>query len=151
MARIDLAVGTVYGNAQDTAEYLQDLFEAAGHQVRLDTDPQVEVLLEDPPDLLLVCTSTTGQGDLPDNIVPFFYHLKERFPLMPSQRYAVVALGDAAYDDTFAMGGKQFDELLRELQAQPVADMLILDAASAEDPFERTKDWQQQLLQVLEG
>ncbi|WP_210396865.1 flavodoxin domain-containing protein [Motiliproteus sediminis] len=149
MARIELLVGTVYGNAQDTAEYLQELLQAAGHQVNLDTDPQLEPLLTAPPDLLLVCTSTTGQGDLPDNIVPFFYQLKERFPLMPQQRFAVIGLGDASYDDTFGMGGKQFEELLLELQAQPAVASLTLDAASAEDPFEQTRRWSEQLLQAL--
>lgn len=149
MARIELLVGTVHGNAQDTAEYLQSLLQARGHQVRLDDDPQLDPLLADPPDLLLVCTSTTGQGELPDNIVPFFYRLQERFPLMPAQRFAVLGLGDSAYDETFGMGGKQFEALLLELQAQPLVASLTLDAASAEDPFEQTRRWSEELLAAL--
>ena len=149
MARIDLVVGTVYGNAQDIAEFLQELLAAAGHRVTLDTTPSLDSLLADPPDLLLICTSTTGQGDLPDNIVPFYYALQERFPVLAQQAYAIVGLGDAAYDDTFAMGGKQFEQLLCELQARPLVPMLILDAASAEDPFAHTQAWSEGLLQAL--
>jgi len=149
MARIELAVGSVYGNAQDIAAYLQELLQEAGHGVRVDPAPRLPPLLTDPPALLLVCTSTTGQGELPDNILPFFSQLRETCPPVPQLRFAVVGLGDAAYDDTFAFGAKQFEQLLLELQAQPALETLILDAASAEDPFARTRDWCARLLQTL--
>lgn len=149
MAKVALLVGTVYGNAEEVAEFALELLSEAGHQVSLTLQPQVEDLLQSPPDLLLVCTSTTGEGELPDNILPFFYRLKERFPLLPQQSFAVISLGDAAYHDTFAMGGQQFEELLLELGAQPLQQRLVLDAASAEDPFERTQQWCDVLLKRL--
>ncbi|HEY5716912.1 MAG TPA: flavodoxin domain-containing protein, partial [Motiliproteus sp.] len=111
--------------------------------------PQLQPLLDEPPDLLLVCTSTTGQGELPDNLLPFFSQLQTQQPSLAGQRVAVVGLGDAAYDETFAMGGKLFEAELLTRQAEPLLELLILDAAAADDPFARSAEWCERLLQRL--
>lgn len=73
-------------------------------------------------------TSTTGQGDLPDSIVPLFQGIKDTLGFQPNLRYGVIALGDSSYVN-FCNGGKQFDALLQEQSAQRVGEMLLIDAS----------------------
>lgn len=44
---------------------------------------------------MLVVTSTTGQGDLPDSIVPLYEGIKDMY--QPHLRYGIIALGDSTY------------------------------------------------------
>jgi len=44
---------------------------------------------------VLVVTSTTGQGDLPDSIVPLYEGIKDMY--QPHLRYGIIALGDSTY------------------------------------------------------
>ncbi len=78
-------------------------------------------------------TSTTGQGDLPDSIVPLFQGIKDSLGFQPDLRYGVIALGDSSYVN-FCNGGKQFDALLQEQSAQRVGEMLLIDASENPEP-----------------
>lgn len=40
----------------------------------------------------------------------------------------MIGLGDSSYGDTFCAAGRQWFELLTELQGNPKADMLEIDA-----------------------
>ena len=71
---------------------------------------------------------TSGQGDLPDSIVPLFQGIKDSLGFQPNLRYGVIALGDSSYVN-FCNGGKQFDALLQEQSAQRVGEMLLIDAS----------------------
>lgn len=138
MASVEIIIGTVYGSAVLVAESLADALEQAGHQARLHEDATLAEL--DASKLWLVVTSTTGQGDVPPNLLPLFEEMRESCPPMPALRYALVALGDSSYDN-FCGAGRQFDELLQELQAQAVTDRLEVDACETLEPEEPALEW----------
>ena len=89
---------------------------------------------------VLVVTSTTGQGDLPDSIVPLFQGIKDSLGFQPNLRYGVIALGDSSYVN-FCNGGKQFDALLQEQSAQRVGEMLLIDASENPEPETESNPW----------
>ena len=95
MAVIQIIVGSVMGTALGVAQTLQQTLANSGHQVSINTLFQRGQLNADPKEILLICTSNTGSGDLPMNIVPFYEHLKNDYPMIAGRRYGLVNLGDS--------------------------------------------------------
>lgn len=126
MKSISIFAGSVYGNAQHVAEEVHDMLSAQGVDNEVFTEPDVEDFVN--AESVLVITSTTGQGDVPPNLELFFSDLQDTFPLMNGKPFAVAALGDSSYADSYCGGGRQFFELLNELQGKSVAEMFEVDA-----------------------
>lgn len=142
--------GSVYGTADLVADEAADRCREAGLGVSRIKPASVDGLLEANPDAILVCVSTTGMGELPDPFMPFFIGLQDRFPLFTGKPFAVVALGDSAYGDTFCQGGEQLRELLLELQAHEALPMLRLDASETVSPELDATPWFDQFIAAMQ-
>jgi MioC protein len=94
-----------------------------------------------PGGLFLVCTSTYGQGDVPDNAKQLYESLIATRPDLASIQYGVIALGDRTYGDTFCNGGRRFDAILAELGARRIGDILFHDASSGTLAEEAAAEW----------
>lgn len=140
MANVKFLVGSTYGNAQQVAEDASDQLEQLGHQSEVFNRPTIDDVISVEIDLLIICTATIGEGEIPDNLLPLHSQLRDQCPLLPHLKYAVIALGDSSYD-RFADGGRQMDELMEELQAVSVHDMLLIDACETPDPEEAVSEW----------
>lgn len=138
MTAIDIIVGSVYGSAMSVAETLEEALMAAGHEVALHEEAALADL--DASRFWLVVTSTTGQGELPADILPLFNELRDTSGPLPQLRFAIAALGDSTYDN-FCGAGQLFNEVLTELQAQAVTEMITLDASKTLDPEEPALAW----------
>jgi MioC protein len=98
------------------------------------------------PGVFLVCTSTYGQGDVPDNARNFYESLKAKRPDLAGVRYGVFGLGDRTYAETFNYGGKRFDDVLTELGAERIGERHQHDASSGVLPEETALEWCQEWL-----
>lgn len=65
---------------------------------------------------VLAVTSTWGEGEMPDNAKTFWERLSNgSSPDLKNTKFAVLALGDKNYGDTFCLAGRQFDERFAQL------------------------------------
>ena len=148
--RIHILVGTMTGTAQLCAQEMELALD--------DGETQVVTLMMDGLDsaifqkggdgdgVFLICTSTYGQGDVPDNARGLYEDLKAKRPDLSHVRYGVFGLGDRTYAETFNFGGKRFDELLTELGAERVGARHRHDASSGVLPEETALEWCQDWL-----
>lgn len=139
--RLTILVGTMTGTAELVAEELRDAVAAAGFAAEVlpmdGLDPGVFAR----DGAFLVCTSTYGQGDVPDNAQSLYAALERDRPDLSAVVYGVVALGDRTYAQTYCDGGKRFDRLLQSLGARRLGDILLHDASAGTIPEEVAVDW----------
>ncbi|VVM66139.1 flavodoxin [Pseudomonas viridiflava] len=140
--RIAIVCGSVYGSAEEVARHVGGLLRAAGHETLLNPRITLPELLAFEPQALLAVTSTTGMGELPDNIVPIYSQLRDQLPAaLRGLPGGVIGLGDASYGDTFCAGGEQLRELFAELGVSEVQAMLQLDASESVTPESDAEPW----------
>ncbi|HWA36385.1 MAG TPA: flavodoxin domain-containing protein [Burkholderiales bacterium] len=149
--RITILVGTMTGTAQLCAQEMELALDDGDTAVETLLMDKLDASVFDRPGVFLVCTSTYGQGDVPDNARAFYEDLKAKRPDLARVRYGVFGLGDRTYAETFNFGGKRFDELLAELGAQRIGERHMHDASSGILPEETALEWcQAWLAQVRE-
>ncbi len=98
----------------------------------------------------IICSSSHGTGDIPDNGLPFFEKLKAERPDLSDVSFGTVALGDMTYSASFCGGGKQFDHLFEELGAKKLVDRLEHDRQSGSFPEDDAIDWLEAWLMAAE-
>lgn len=139
MASIQVLVGSVYGGAVEVAEMAAEAAGKAGHSVDVTEEPQPELLEE--ADNLLVVTSTTGSGELPEGLLPFYQSLETQPISLVNKAFAVIALGDSSYGDSFCAAGKLMDEKLADLGGQRLLPLLTLDALEYFQAGDGAEQW----------
>lgn len=140
MSQIQILVGSVTGTAEAVAEEVSNQLEAAGHSVSVNSMAQVEDLVRNPEEILLVCTSNTGAGDLPDNLQPLYVQMTREYPAISGRHYGIINMGDSSYA-TFGEAGQAIDEAFADLGAQRLGDPLVLDASTGDDPEALARAW----------
>jgi flavodoxin len=140
MASIQILVGSVFGGAEQLADIAASRLRELGHHVSINTWTRPEDLARDPHEILLLCHSNTGAGDLPDNIQPLYIHLTRDLPRIAGRRYGVINLADSSYS-TFNEGGQALDAAFADLGAERIGEPLVLDACSGDDPGQLTLEW----------
>lgn len=115
MNHVQLIFGSQTGMAVDAATDAVKALAAAGHPVHPTDLAQRKTadFLRD-CSVLLAVVSTWGDGEPPDDALPFYESLRKTAPLGLSHlRFSVLALGDSRYDQ-FCEAGKELErELLR--------------------------------------
>ncbi|MGC2112096.1 MAG: flavodoxin domain-containing protein [Candidatus Korobacteraceae bacterium] len=138
---ITILVGTMTGTAEMVAQEVQQALETAGHQVTIRVMDNLDADVFQGGGTFLICTSTYGAGDVPDNAQALFNSLETEKPNLSSVIYGVIALGDTTYKDTFCQGGIRFDKMLAELGAKRAGEILMHDASSGTLPEELAAQW----------
>ncbi|WP_449431213.1 flavodoxin [Pseudomonas putida] len=148
--KVAIISGSVYGTAEEVARHAESVLQAAGLQAWHAARATLADLQGFAPDALLAVTSTTGMGELPDNLVPLYSTLRDTLPAawrgLPG---AVIGLGDSSYGDTYCAGGEQLRELFAELGVREVQPMLRLDASETVTPETDAEPWLAQFVAAL--
>ena len=138
---IQILVGTMTGTAQLVAQELELAFgddDVAIHTTLMDG---LDHRIFDLPGVFLICTSTYGHGDVPDNAKALYADLVSRKPDLGHVRYGVFALGDRTHVGTFCFGGKHFDEVLSASGALRLGDVAEHDASGGTLAEDAVLEW----------
>lgn len=145
-SRVELRilVGTMTGTAEAVAKDIELVLAKAGHRtmiVLMDGRDAGVFAKNGAECAYLICTSTYGSGDVPDNAQRVFASLEETRPDLSGIVYGVIALGDQTYGNTFCQGGLRFDKLLSELGAQRAGEVLLHDASAGTMAEDVASEW----------
>ncbi|MDE1165003.1 MAG: flavodoxin [Pseudomonas sp.] len=150
--KVAILSGSVYGTAEEVARHAQSLLKAAGLEAWHDPRATLADVQKFAPQAFLAVTSTTGMGELPDNMMPLFSEIRDVLPAawrgLPG---AVIGLGDSSYGDTYCGGGEQLRELFAELGVLEVQPMLRLDASETVTPETDAEPWLAGFISHLKG
>lgn len=142
---LTILVGTQTGVAQLVAQEIE--LRLDGEDIRIKTLPMddLDPSVFDGGGLFLICTSTYGQGDVPDNAKQLYEGLQQLRPDLSNVRYGVIGLGDnGTHGSTFCFAAKKFDSLLGELGARRIGDPLFNDSCIGlpeDDAAEWIESW----------
>lgn len=141
MAAVSIFVGSMYGNADNLAAQAKKFLNEQGHTATVFDNGTIEQVKQ--ADNILFVSSTTGEGDIPDNLAPLISQMQRQFPMLSGKKVGVIALGDSSYVDTFCGAGRKIDALVKELNASLIKPRLDVDACEHFEPWEPVEPWLQ--------
>jgi len=141
VVELTILVGTMTSTAELVAQAVQLAMEDDDVRIAIKAMDGLGTSVFAGGGLFLICTSTYGQGDVPDNAKVLYASLQSVRPDLADGEYGVIALGDRTYAETFCFGGKRFDELLTELGARRLGQVFRHDASAGTMPEELAADW----------
>lgn len=149
--KLNILVGSATGTAGLVAQAIQlhcvDLVSDIRIEFMDGLDINVLAAEEARNALYLVCISTYGAGDVPDNAQALYDSLAAQPRFLGHVLYGVLALGDScSHQQTFCFGGKKFDERLQDLGARRLGEICCLDDASGISPEAAGAQWCSQWL-----
>ena len=146
-----ILVGTMTGTASMVADDISEHCLSKNIKAKIyemdKIDPKTLTNIKNP---ILVCSSTYGQGDVPDNAQKLYLFLKKTKPNLAKIKYAIFGLGDmATHGETFAYGGKKIDKILFSLGATRICESYFHDASGGTLPEEDAVEWFEKNIQNL--
>lgn len=142
---VTVLFGSQTGNSDRLAKKLTKKLEENGFQVTVSAMGSYKSNNLKKVENLLIVVSTQGEGEPPDNAIPFYEFLhSKRAPKLDTLRYSVLALGDTSYE-FFCQTGKDFDKRLEELGGKQLTPRVDCDV----DFDEAAAEWMNQVLGAL--
>ncbi|ORF05294.1 sulfite reductase [NADPH] flavoprotein, alpha-component [Snodgrassella alvi] len=133
------------GNARRVAESLQLKLEAAGINAVLIASGDYKIKQLSSEDILLLVTSTQGEGEPPEEALPLYKYLfGKKAPDLNQLHFAVLGLGDSSYPQ-FCQCAKDFDAQLAHLGAQRLAERTDCDV----DYQSSAAAWQDKIIALI--
>jgi MioC protein len=139
--KLHILVGTMTGTAELVAQELELAFGDEHLAIDIALMDGLDHRVFDQPGVFLICTSTYGHGDVPDNAKGLYADLAASKPDLSHVRYGVFALGDSTHVGTFCFGGKHFDEILIELGAVRYGAVFEHNASGGTLPEDVALEW----------
>ncbi len=126
-----IVYGTETGNSKKIATQVLATFKKNKIQAKAFDVFQFDTRILEKENLVLFVMSTQGEGEFPQNAVPFYNYLKETPASLNNLTYAILALGDSSYP-LFCNAGILLDEVLIEKGAKQLLPLTKADVDFAE-------------------
>ena len=135
------------GNARRLSEQLRDDLLAAKLNVNLVNAGDYKFKQIGQEKLLVVVTSTQGEGEPPEEAVALHkFLMSKKAPKMDGSAFAVFGLGDTSYE-FFSQAGKDFDGKLAELGGERLLERVDADVEYAA----QAEAWRKQIVEILKA
>lgn len=131
---IFLLVGSESGTAEMVADAVQSELVGLGHPAEIFTRGSLAQARLAERAVVLVCSSTTGIGDIPQNVRALYEELVETNLPLSHLRYGVIGLGDKNYKESYLGAPKKWDAVFQQCGAQRIGSLLELDATENPTP-----------------
>ncbi len=144
---ITLISASQTGNARRVAEQLRDDLLAAKLNVKLVNAGDYKFKQIAQEKLLVVVTSTQGEGEPPEEAVALHKFLfSKKAPKLNGTAFAVFGLGDTSYE-FFCQSGKDVDSKLAELGGERLLDRVDTDV----EYQPAAAEWRERIVEVLKA
>ena len=141
---LHIVYGTQTGTAEELAYDIEKLSKDKGVDCKVFELDDISMIKLKEINKLLIVTSTTGDGEVPDNGLTFWENLSSLTELNISNlKYGVLALGDSSHYD-FCNAGKIIDEKLKDLGANR-----IIDRQECDFDTEGSMEWSEKFLAMI--
>lgn len=155
MSSIQIIVGSMLGGTEYVAEACEETLTELGHQVSVHLKPDLKTIIEstfteDPllksdgnlseKAIWLVCTSTHGAGEYPDNIQQFVSDLGNCDQDLSTVSFLTIGIGDSSYD-TFCKAASDISKLLISKGCTELTAIKNLDMSEDIDPEDLGQQW----------
>ena len=142
---VTVLFGSQTGNSHNLAKKMTKKLEEQGFQVTLTSMGDFKPTGLKKIQNLLIVVSTHGEGEPPDNAIPFYEFIySKRAPQLEDLKYSVLALGDTSYE-FFCQTGKDFDKRFEELGGVRLTPRVDCDV----DFDEPAAEWMNSVLGAL--
>jgi MioC protein len=133
---VDIIVGSTLGATEYVADDLSEALSDLGIPNEIHIKPTINAMQANA--FWLICTSTHGAGDLPDNIQPFAKQLKSAN--LAHTSFAILGIGDSSYD-TFCKGAVTLESEMTKQGATLITPIKKIDILEYPIPEEEAKAW----------
>tara|TARA_Y100001970_G_scaffold264588_1_gene351344 strand:- start:536 stop:973 length:438 start_codon:yes stop_codon:yes gene_type:complete len=141
---LHIVYATQTGTAEELAFDIEKLCKEKNHNCQVFELDDISMNKLQEINKLMIVTSTTGDGEVPDNGLSFWENLSKLTELdLSNLKYGVLALGDSSHYD-FCNAGKIIDEKLKELGANR-----IIDRQECDFDTEGSMDWSEKFLNLI--
>ena len=142
--KLNILWASMWGNAETVANKLNHIAKEKG--IEADLKEMDDVSLNELQTLkkVAIVTSTTGEGDMPDNGQGFWENIRDNKDVsLNNLKYGVLALGDTSHDN-FCNAGKKIDNQLDKLGAQRVIERQECDGNT-----DGSIEWSEKFLDLI--
>ena len=147
MSNIQIIVGSMLGGTEYVAEACEETLIALDHQVHVHLKPDLSTIishtfaeLTSKNNLWIICTSTHGAGDYPDNIEQFVKDLTLCDQDLSTVSFLTIGIGDSNYD-TFCYAAKKISKLLKSSGCIEITPLKTMDMSLEIDPEALSQQW----------
>ena len=141
--KLNILFATVYGNAENVANSINKIASENSFVSQINELNDVDVSMINDMKNVIIVSSTTGEGEIPENGEDFWNLLNDNNPSLSHINYGVIALGDRSHDN-FCNAGKLIDEKMLELDAVQISPRLECDGDTA-----GSEDWAKTFLDII--
>jgi len=139
MSSFQIIVGSMLGGTEYVAEACEETLLALNHQTSLHLQPKFEQINSN-DETWLICTSTHGAGDFPDNIQKFVEDIKNTTIDLSPVNFMIIGIGDSNYD-TFCKAAVNIKNIMLSKGCKEKITLKTLDMREEIDPEDLAQQW----------